>query len=202
MKVPDEPRAARRQLPTAFRSSRPARPSVPPGKLRALIVMATRLAALAGIAATMILGMTSAASAATTTDKTCQTRAEGIQTCEWLDLTYSSQARDQQITTYAQMKGGTANREIIQIILRWKSCNYPPPSICAQDNADTSPIDLVGGTYTVSYHIGPVLCAHNYYRPKFQWKIYEGKSAGWVTGWSYGNWIPGPGNIKPCTVTG
>jgi hypothetical protein len=166
-----------------------------------LIAMLGRLAALAGIAATMIIGITTVASAATVIDYTCQARAEGIQTCESMEITYSAAAKDQQITTYAEMKGGTANREIIQILLKWQSCNYPPPhSVCASDNADTSPIDLVGGTYTVSYHIGPVLCGRNYYRPEFEWKIYEGKSAGWVYGWSYGNLIPSSGNISPCHI--
>lgn len=170
--------------------------AIPSGKARMFVPLFGRVLALAAIAAAVITGTTTAARAATV-NRTCQARAEKIDTCEWLDTSLKYDPfigrDDTQIKTYAQMKGGTANREIIQIQLQDRSCAL---RVCAIFVANESQIDVIGGTYTVTFHIGPVLCNDEGYRAIFQWKIYEGKSAGWVSGWSYGDWEDG--KISPC----
>jgi hypothetical protein len=197
MKVLNNPGARKSKRNTGPNWSNHAVPEVPSRKARMSMAVLGRVLALAAMMAIVITGTTTAASAATI-NRTCQARAEGIDTCEWMvtSLKYIPPLGrdDTQIVTYAEMEGGTANREIIQIQLQWRWCNYYG---CGIFNADESSIDLVGGTYTVSFHIGPVLCNYPIYRPIFQWKIYEGKQAGWVYGWSYGNWLIG--HISPCT---
>lgn len=170
--------------------------AVPSGKARTFMPLFGRGLALAAIVATVITGTTTAARAATI-DSTCQSRADSIDTCEWMDtsLIYDPAIGrdDTQIVMYAQMKGGTANREIIQMQLQYRGCAM---SVCAIYVAIESQLNVIGGTYTVTFHIGPRLCNAEGYRPLFQWKIYEGKSAGWVSGWSYGDWEDG--QISPC----
>jgi hypothetical protein len=162
--------------------------AVPPRKPRAVMQVFGRVLAIAAVAVTVIAGTTTGASAATV-DKTCQSRAEGISTCEWLatSLVYVPYLGrdDTQIKTWAQMKGGGANREIYEIKLEYRVCGMSDCGIFVEIE---SQIPVVGGTSTISAYIGPVLCAYAYYRPLFVWKIYEGKPAYWVTGTSYGAW--------------
>jgi hypothetical protein len=184
-----EPKASR------TRSSR-SQKAVRPRKPRAIMQAFARVLALGAIAVTVIAGTITAASAATV-DSTCQSQAEGISTCEWLatSLIYDEfiGRDDTQIKTWAQMKGTGANKEIVQIELQYRVCGM---SDCGTFVANEGDPDL-GGPSTISAYIGPVLCAYAYYRPLFEWKIYEGKPAGWVTGWSYGSWEYN--QMSPCS---
>jgi|ERR1700722_1124731 hypothetical protein len=175
-----EPKASR------TRSSR-NQAAVRPRKPRAVMQVFGRVLALSAVAVTVVAGTTTGASAATIASS-CQSRYGGVSTCEWLvtSLKYDQYigANDTQIKTWAQMKGGGANREIVEIQLQTRSCGY---AACAITVVNEGVQDL-GGTSTISAAIGPILCQNDYYRALFTWKIYEGKPAGWVTGTSYGPW--------------
>ena len=175
--------------------SRRNREAVRPRKPRAVMQVFGRVLGLAAITVTVIAGTTTAASAATI-DSKCQSQYGGISTCEWLatSLKYDPflGRNDTQIQTWAQMKGGGANREIVEIQLEERQCTF---STCAIDVVQEGVPDL-GGTSTISASIGPILCNYPYYRPLFKWKIYEGKPAGWVTGTSYGAWEDN--QMSPC----
>jgi hypothetical protein len=190
MRQQSEPKASQTR-------SRRNQAAVPPRKPRTVMRAFGRVLAPAAIAVTVIAGTTTGASAATV-DSTCQSRAEGISTCEWLatSVVYVPYLGrdDTQIKTWAQMKGGGANREIYQIQLETRACGL---SDCATTVVNQSQIPVVGGTSTISADIGPILCANSYYRPLFVWKIYEGKPAGWVTGTSYGAWEYN--KMSPCS---
>jgi hypothetical protein len=155
-----------------------------------------RVMTLGAVAVTVIAGTTTAASAATI-DSTCQSQYGGVSTCEWLvtSVVYDKYIGkyDTQIVTWAQMKGGAANREILEIQLQERGCTFTVCAILVVQEG----VQNLAGTSTISAHIGPILCNYPNYRPLFTWKEYEGKLAGWVTGTSYGAWEPNPGS--PCS---
>ena len=165
--------------------------------LTGLAAIAVTVAATAPTAATAASKTTAVPSRATTIDYTCHPQHEGIYTCQWLrkSLVYDPLIGrdDTQFVTWASMKYGTVNREIIQIWLEWKRC-----LVGCHVNHSPSGLDLAGGTHTVSAHLSPRLCSAAYYRPIFQFKYFEPKPANtWIKKWSYGSWLS-TADIKPC----
>jgi hypothetical protein len=136
----------------------------------------------------------SSAPQTTTKDYTCHKQGEGIYTCQWLRQTLEKQPpfydfRAYDFKTWASMKYGTANRVIIQIVLQYRHIGGRPP----YPQRETGLPPVKGGNGTISAYLSRTLCTYEQYRPKFEFKYFEGKPANkWIHGWSYGSWYNAP----------
>ncbi len=153
-------------------------------------IMTTLIAMMALVLSAGVLP----ANASSITDHTCQPRAEHISTCEWLVVTlvHKYGITDNQIIMDAGMQGGAANREIVSMVLYGRPCTY---SVCGWTVVMESRVPVTSGKGTIFGTIGPRLCNYYDYLPVFTYRIYEGKSKGWVTGKSTGHQKIG---ISPC----
>jgi hypothetical protein len=159
-----------------------------------LRILAASAMVIGGFAATTTAA--TAATAARTVDYTCHKQNEGIYTCQWfrISVVNTPQGKDTQFVTWASMKDGHVNREIIEIRIYWKET-----LVSAPDHGETG-LDVKGGTGTISANMTPRLCNAEEYRPAFRFKYFEPKPTNkWVYGWSYGAWLDvTTANIKPC----
>jgi hypothetical protein len=144
--------------------------------------------ALAGMMTIAITAVPTSANAATVVDYSCNQLGEGISACQWLvrSLVQVNGRTDNQFETWAEMKGGKVNREIITVKLQYRAIVGEG---AIQIACETGAPPLVGGNGTISAHCANRACNFPAYRPIFQYKYFEPKPANtWVRGWSYGQW--------------